>query len=94
MCVCVGSELPVPQSVSIQKDLRSRTLTLSWQSEASHFDVEIYYTELMELVFNVRFSAANSRPLQLVQLESRIPPCDCRLIMVSDRSVTCICTGV
>ncbi|XP_060763652.1 LIF receptor subunit alpha a isoform X2 [Neoarius graeffei] len=47
-----GSELPVPQNVSIQKDLRSRTLTLSWQSEASHFDVEIYYTELMELVFN------------------------------------------
>ncbi|MCJ8745311.1 hypothetical protein PDJAM_G00128930 [Pangasius djambal] len=47
-----GSELSVPQTLSVQKDLASQTLTLSWRSEASHFDVEIYHTELMELVLN------------------------------------------
>ncbi|KAK2845961.1 hypothetical protein Q7C36_010815 [Tachysurus vachellii] len=48
----VLSELSVPQMVSVQKDLESQTLTLSWQSDASYFDVEIYHTELMELVLN------------------------------------------
>lgn len=48
----VHSELSVPQTVSVQKHLESQTLTLSWRSEASHFDVEIYLTEIMELVLN------------------------------------------
>ncbi|XP_058230543.1 LIF receptor subunit alpha a isoform X1 [Hemibagrus wyckioides] len=48
----IQSELSVPQMVSVQKDLESQTLTLSWRSDASDFDVEIYHTELMELVLN------------------------------------------
>lgn len=59
-CVCVCSELSVPKMVSVQKDLESQTLTLSWQSDASYFDVEIYHTELMELVLNVRSSDHSS----------------------------------
>ncbi|KAF7687766.1 hypothetical protein HF521_014994 [Silurus meridionalis] len=47
-----GSELSVPQIVSVEKDLKSQTLMMSWRSEASQFDVEIYHTELMELVLN------------------------------------------
>ncbi|XP_053336944.1 LIF receptor subunit alpha a [Clarias gariepinus] len=50
--VLVSSELTVPQNVSVQKDLQSQTLKLSWRSDASLFDVEVYLTELMELVLN------------------------------------------
>lgn len=54
--LCVCSELSVPQMVSVQKDLESQTLSLTWRSDASDFNVEIYHTELMELILNVRSS--------------------------------------
>ncbi|XP_076854809.1 LIF receptor subunit alpha a [Brachyhypopomus gauderio] len=47
------SELPVPQSVSLEKDLPSQTLSLTWESDASVFDIEIFRTELEEQVLNV-----------------------------------------
>ncbi|XDV21455.1 hypothetical protein PO909_026549 [Leuciscus waleckii] len=46
------SELPVPRGLSLQPDLPAQTLSLSWQSDSSLFDIEIFHTELMNVVLN------------------------------------------
>ncbi|KAK1806304.1 hypothetical protein P4O66_000179 [Electrophorus voltai] len=46
------TELSVPQNVLLEKDLVSQTLSLTWESDSSVFDVEIFRTELGELVLN------------------------------------------
>ncbi|XP_062873779.1 LIF receptor subunit alpha a isoform X2 [Trichomycterus rosablanca] len=47
-----SSVLPVPQAVSVRRDLGSQALVVSWLSDASQFDIEIYRPELMELALN------------------------------------------
>ncbi|KAI2665002.1 Leukemia inhibitory factor receptor [Labeo rohita] len=46
-------ELPVPRGLIPIPDLRAQTLSLTWQSESSLFDLEIFHTELMNVVLNV-----------------------------------------
>ncbi|KAG1957887.1 leukemia inhibitory factor receptor [Pimephales promelas] len=46
------SGLPVPHGLTLQPDLPAQTLSLSWQSDSSLFDVEIFHTELMNVVLN------------------------------------------
>lgn len=65
VCYCTGlSELPVPHGLSLQPDLPAQTLSLSWQSDSSLFDIEIFHTELMTVVLNV--SALTSLPLDVM----------------------------
>ncbi|RXN28758.1 leukemia inhibitory factor receptor-like protein [Labeo rohita] len=45
-------ELPVPRGLIPIPDLRAQTLSLTWQSESSLFDLEIFHTELMNVVLN------------------------------------------
>jgi len=62
VCYFTGlSGLPVPHGLTLQPDLPAQTLSLSWQSDSSLFDVEIFHTELMNVVLNV--SALTSLPL-------------------------------
>ncbi|XP_077097861.1 LIF receptor subunit alpha a isoform X1 [Siphateles boraxobius] len=46
------SELPVPHGLTLQPDLPTQTLSLTWQSDSSLFDIEIFHTELMNVVLN------------------------------------------
>ncbi|XP_056110796.1 LIF receptor subunit alpha a [Rhinichthys klamathensis goyatoka] len=46
------SGLPVPHGLTLQPDLPAQTLSLSWQSDSSLFDIEIFHTELMNVVLN------------------------------------------
>ncbi|XP_072527955.1 LIF receptor subunit alpha a [Salminus brasiliensis] len=50
--------LAVPQSVHLKQDLSSQTLSVTWESDSALFDIEIYRTELMEIVLNETVSAA------------------------------------
>ncbi|XP_016108841.1 leukemia inhibitory factor receptor-like [Sinocyclocheilus grahami] len=54
-------EPPVPRGLTLNPDLPAQTLTLRWQSDSSLFDLEIFHTELMNVVLNV--SALTSLPL-------------------------------
>ncbi|XP_067261841.1 LIF receptor subunit alpha a isoform X1 [Chanodichthys erythropterus] len=45
-------ELPVPHGLTLQPDLPAQTLTMTWQSDSSLFDIEIFHTELMNVVLN------------------------------------------
>ncbi|XP_073697122.1 LIF receptor subunit alpha a [Garra rufa] len=45
-------ELPVPRGLSLNPDLPAQTLSLTWQSDSSLFDLEIFHTELMNVVLN------------------------------------------
>ncbi|XP_051525001.1 leukemia inhibitory factor receptor-like [Myxocyprinus asiaticus] len=45
-------ELPVPRGLTLQSNLPEQTLFLTWASDSSHFDVEIFHTELMNVVLN------------------------------------------
>lgn len=54
LCNVTGvGELPVPRGLIPIPDLRAQTLSLTWQSESSLFDLEIFHTELMNVVLNV-----------------------------------------
>lgn len=46
------AELPVPRGLTLQPDLPAQTLSLTWQSDSSLFDIEIFHTELMNVVLN------------------------------------------
>lgn len=49
-----GSPLGVPQQVGLEKDLDAQALLVTWQCDReSFFDIEIYRTEFMEVIFNV-----------------------------------------
>ncbi|XP_042579100.1 LIF receptor subunit alpha a [Cyprinus carpio] len=45
-------ELPVPRGLTLNPDLPAQTLSLTWQSDSSLFDLEIFHTELMNVVLN------------------------------------------
>ncbi|XP_043095416.1 LOW QUALITY PROTEIN: leukemia inhibitory factor receptor-like [Puntigrus tetrazona] len=45
-------ELPVPHGLTLNPDFQAQTLSLTWQSDASLFDLEIYHTELMNVMLN------------------------------------------
>ncbi|XP_051552317.1 leukemia inhibitory factor receptor-like [Myxocyprinus asiaticus] len=45
-------ELPVPRGLMLQADLPAQTLFLTWESDSSLFDIEIFHTELMNVVLN------------------------------------------
>ncbi|XP_022520620.2 LIF receptor subunit alpha a isoform X1 [Astyanax mexicanus] len=47
----------VPRSVSVQQDVSSQSLLVTWESDSALFDIEILRTELMENVFNDTVSA-------------------------------------
>ncbi|XP_063051766.1 LIF receptor subunit alpha a [Engraulis encrasicolus] len=48
-----GSPLGVPQQVGLEKDLDAQALLVTWQCDReSFFDIEIYRTEFMEVIFN------------------------------------------
>lgn len=57
-------ELPVPHGLTLQPDLPAQTLTMTWQSDSSLFDIEIFHTELMNVVLNV--STLTSLPLDVM----------------------------
>ncbi|XP_041958390.1 LIF receptor subunit alpha a [Alosa sapidissima] len=47
------SPLGVPQQISLEKDSEAQRLSVTWKCNlVSVFDIEIYRTELMEIVFN------------------------------------------
>ncbi|XP_067295683.1 LIF receptor subunit alpha a [Pseudorasbora parva] len=46
------AELPVPHGLTLRPDLPAQTLSLTWQSDSSLFDIEIFHTELMNVVLN------------------------------------------
>ncbi|XP_016302243.1 leukemia inhibitory factor receptor-like isoform X1 [Sinocyclocheilus anshuiensis] len=45
-------EPPVPRGLTSNPDLPAQTLSLRWQSDSSLFDLEIFHTELMNVVLN------------------------------------------
>ncbi|XP_026096276.1 leukemia inhibitory factor receptor-like [Carassius auratus] len=45
-------ELPVPRGLTLNPDLPAQTLSLTWESDSSLFDLEIFHTELMNVVLN------------------------------------------
>ncbi|XP_016140127.1 LIF receptor subunit alpha a [Sinocyclocheilus grahami] len=45
-------ELPVPRGLTLSPDFPAQTLSLTWQSDSSLFDLEIFHTELMNVVLN------------------------------------------
>ncbi|XP_059405476.1 LIF receptor subunit alpha a [Carassius carassius] len=45
-------ELPVPRGLTLNPELPAQTLSLTWQSDSSLFDLEIFHTELMNVVLN------------------------------------------
>ncbi|XP_016421100.1 leukemia inhibitory factor receptor-like [Sinocyclocheilus rhinocerous] len=45
-------EPPVPRGLTLNPDLPAQTLSLRWQSDLSLFDLEIFHTELMNVVLN------------------------------------------
>ncbi|NP_001014328.2 LIF receptor subunit alpha a precursor [Danio rerio] len=55
-------ELAVPRGLSLQPDLPTQTLTLTWQSDSSLFDIEIFHTEFMNVVLNETV-AVNTDPV-------------------------------
>lgn len=48
----------VPRSVSLQQDISSQSLSVTWESDSTLFDIEIFRTELMENILNETVSAA------------------------------------
>ncbi|GAA6098961.1 sperm flagellar protein 2 isoform X2 [Tachysurus ichikawai] len=82
--------------VSVQKDLESQTLTLSWQSDASYFDVEIYHTELMELVLNesIYLEEDSKKQSHDWSWRSAVPlECTSRSVRIRARRVDTVNTG-
>lgn len=54
LCNVTGvGELPVPRGLTLNPDFPAQTLSLTWQSDSSLFDLEIFHTELMNVVLNV-----------------------------------------
>lgn len=45
-------DLPVPNGLTLQSNFSTQTLSLMWESDSSQFDIEIFHTELMNVVLN------------------------------------------
>ncbi|XP_059404776.1 leukemia inhibitory factor receptor-like isoform X1 [Carassius carassius] len=45
-------EPPVPRGLTLKPDLPAQTLSLTWQSDSWLFDLEVFHTELMNVVLN------------------------------------------
>uniref|UniRef100_A0A672PVC7 Leukemia inhibitory factor receptor-like n=1 Tax=Sinocyclocheilus grahami TaxID=75366 RepID=A0A672PVC7_SINGR len=85
------------RGLTLNPDLPAQTLTLRWQSDSSLFDLEIFHTELMNVVLNV--SALTSLPLSFqlliwsdipVKSESYMFPQDKMVPVGSNMSFCCI----
>lgn len=50
-------ELSVPQGLTLQSELSSQTLSLTWESDSPFFDIEVFHTELMNVVLNETFAS-------------------------------------
>ncbi|XP_056601954.1 LIF receptor subunit alpha a isoform X1 [Triplophysa dalaica] len=45
-------DVPVPSALTLQTNQTAQTLSLTWESDSSGFDIEIFHTELMNVVMN------------------------------------------
>lgn len=55
LCIISGLvDAPVPSGLTLQTNQTAQTLSLMWESDSSGFDIEIFHTELMNVVMNVR----------------------------------------
>lgn len=55
LCIISGLvDVPVPSGLTLWPNQSTQTLSLMWKSDSSQFDIEIFHTELMNVVINVR----------------------------------------